>query len=129
MNFFNNILPTSERNGTQVGKQPVSAVTLIRNATKVRCWQLGFTLIDLLVVIGIIAILAALLLPALAAAKKKPTMAACLSNEKQLMTVQIMYAGDNKDRLAADNTSAGYGLAGGHHSLIQPRGLDYRETR
>jgi len=48
-----------------------------------------------------------MLLPALAKAKLKATMAACLSNEKQLMAAQLMYAGDFSDKVAADNARGG----------------------
>jgi prepilin-type N-terminal cleavage/methylation domain-containing protein/prepilin-type processing-associated H-X9-DG protein len=71
----------------------------------------AFTLIELLVVIAIIAILAALLLPALAAAKKKATQAACLSNQKQLAIGWTMYVGDNRDgvvNFATDNSNPNY---------------------
>ncbi len=59
----------------------------------------GFTLVELLVTISVIALLAALLLPALAAAKGKARQAACLSNLRQLATAARLYMDDNEGGL------------------------------
>ncbi|MCS7090378.1 MAG: prepilin-type N-terminal cleavage/methylation domain-containing protein [Verrucomicrobiota bacterium] len=70
--------------------------------------QRGFTLIELLVVIAIIAILAALLLPALGAAKEKGKRASCINNLRQLAVGVNMYAIDNADRVLQARWSGGY---------------------
>jgi prepilin-type N-terminal cleavage/methylation domain-containing protein len=55
----------------------------------------GFTLIELLVVISIIALLMAILMPALARVKKQAKAVACQANLKQWGTIFAMYTDDN----------------------------------
>lgn len=67
----------------------------------------AFTLIELLVAIGIIAILLALLLPALTKARESAGAAKCRSNLRQIAMGVLMYAGDNKGRLPPTYVSTG----------------------
>ncbi len=69
----------------------------------------GFTLIELLVVITIIAILAAILLPALARAREAARRASCSSNLKQWGIICKMYAGENNGLFPG---GGGYKIAG-----------------
>ena len=64
----------------------------------------GFTLIELLVVIAIIAVLMAILMPALNRVKEQGKRATCLSNLKQLTLAWIMYADENDDKLVNGDT-------------------------
>jgi prepilin-type N-terminal cleavage/methylation domain-containing protein/prepilin-type processing-associated H-X9-DG protein len=81
----------------------------------------AFTLIELLVVIAIIAILMAILMPALNRVKEQGKRAACLGNLKQLALCWIMYADDNDDKIVnGEAYGNGDGTApiptSGHHA-------------
>ena len=60
----------------------------------------AFTLVELLVVIAVVAILAAMLLPALVRARERSLGIICLNNTRQLNLAWLLYAADHEDRLA-----------------------------
>ena len=71
-----------------------------------RCTS-AFTLIELLVVISIIALLIALLLPALGSARETSRMSQCLTNLKQIQLAAVIYSGDNKEYLIPSRSDQG----------------------
>ena len=70
-------------------------MSLINNKNSRR----GFTLIELLVVIAIIALLLAILTPALSRAKEKVKLLICTSYVKQIILAEMLYADDNDGRV------------------------------
>lgn len=77
-----------------------------RHCTSRQGWIVGFTLMELLVTVAIIAILAALLLPAVSQSKGRALNAVCIGNFKQLTAGWRMYADDNGGRLVPVNFKA-----------------------
>jgi prepilin-type N-terminal cleavage/methylation domain-containing protein/prepilin-type processing-associated H-X9-DG protein len=80
-----------------------AAFIRVRRLSEVGPTARAFTLVELLVVIAVIAILAALLLPSLARAKEEGRRANCVSNLRQLAFCWEMYADDNHGTLAPNN--------------------------
>src|SRR5882762_2355394 len=82
------------RNGCQRPHRRLSRITGLSELAP------AFTLIELLMVIALIAILAALLLPALSSAQSQGRRAACINNLKQLGLSGQLYTADNDGKLA-----------------------------
>lgn len=68
----------------------------------------GFTLVELLVVIGIISLLVSILLPALAAAKQRARRASCASQQHQVFLAIRMFANDRDGRVPYNELGFGY---------------------
>ena len=87
--------------------------------TKYRKFLHGFTLVELLVVISIIALLLAILMPALGKARRQAQRIVCKSNQRQLHLAMVLYVVDNDDKIPPTVMWAGYtggdpsGLRGG----------------
>src|SRR5512138_1264087 len=65
----------------------------------------AFTLVELLVVIGIIAVLISILLPAMTRARDQSMRVKCMANLKTLTNAWMMYANDNKGKLVSAETA------------------------
>jgi prepilin-type N-terminal cleavage/methylation domain-containing protein/prepilin-type processing-associated H-X9-DG protein len=89
-------------------RAPISlaaSVALTARSGDVR--RLAFTLVELLVVIGVIAVLVAILLPVMARARESARRVQCLSNLRQLGIATVLYAHHNRGLVPSVATSSG----------------------
>lgn len=89
--------------------------------------QTAFTLVELLVVIGIIALLISILLPSLSSARRQANIVKCASNLRQLGLAAMNYAVENKGRFMPNINQGGWG--GGRNPIPASAQEWYHEDR
>lgn len=98
---------------------------LLNHACQTRRRRAGFTLLELLIVIGVLAMLLAILLPSLRAAKIRAKRAACQSNQRQIVNAWHAYFNENQDRfLQGVRTNINFGGRQGVPGYRGPKPLN-----
>src|SRR5207237_1711934 len=90
------------KGGIPVSPAPKSCAARSRPATSPVAHRTGFTLVELLVVVGIIALLIAILMPALSAARRQAMAIKCASNLRTIGHAMQQYANEFKGRIPRD---------------------------
>lgn len=85
----------------------------------------GFTLVELLVVIGIIALLISILLPALNKAREQAKQAQCLSNLRQIGAASAMFANEHRQHIPLGGVQYGTGIDGSPNGFHDPGERNY----
>jgi prepilin-type N-terminal cleavage/methylation domain-containing protein len=78
----------------------------------------GFTLIEMLVVVAIMALLLSLMVPGIGKMQDRAATVACMNNLRQIGTALLMNAGDNQGRLPYDTTLTNWNTTGHGYALV-----------
>ncbi len=90
------------QHGTTTAKlRKRTRTNMLKNPRRINSRQ-GFSLIELLVAVAVIAILSALLLPGLSQARRQANRSRCINNQRQLLLTWQLYSGDNLESAVAN---------------------------